>query len=105
VSFSTSITGGQIVVAAEGELDVSNAPGLRQYLHEALDDHPLPLVLDLTKVDFIDSATLGVLVGVHKRVGLEGRTMTLISPRERLLRIFRLTALDRLFTIEPSLPG
>jgi anti-sigma B factor antagonist len=104
LNLSTSITADRIVVTADGELDVANVPQLRQYLHDALDEHPLPLVLDLTQVDFIDSATLGVLVGVHKRVGQEGRTLTLVSPRERLMRIFRLTALDRLFTIEPALP-
>jgi anti-sigma B factor antagonist len=91
-------------VVAAGELDVSNAPEVRRYLHAELDAHPgLPLLIDLAAVDFIDSSTLGLLVGVHKRQMEAGQSLVLTGARERILRIFRLTGLDRLFILEPSL--
>ncbi|GAA2374291.1 STAS domain-containing protein [Dactylosporangium salmoneum] len=92
------------VVTATGELDIATTPQLRQFLHAVLDEHDTPLVVDLTAVQFIDSTGLGVLVSVFKRLAGRGQALTLVSPHERLLRIFRLTALDRVFTIVPALP-
>ncbi|MFF5225058.1 STAS domain-containing protein [Dactylosporangium sp. NPDC000521] len=102
----TSAPGSPAVVAVTGELDVANSAELRQFLHARLDDGTAALTVDLTGVAFLDSTTLSVFVGVHKRLHEErGSGLTLVVPHERLLRIFRLTALDRLFTIIDALPG
>lgn len=91
------------VVAASGDLDVATAAEFRKALHLLLDAGAGTLVIDLTGVWFLDSTALGVLVGVHKRLLESGGTLQLICPRESLLRIFRLTGLDRVFAIHASL--
>ncbi|MEV0569240.1 STAS domain-containing protein [Dactylosporangium sp. NPDC050588] len=102
----TFTPGSPTVVAATGELDVATSTELRQYLHAYLDDGVTALTVDLTEVAFLDSTALSVFVGVHKRLHQEaGSGLTLVAPHERLLRIFRLTALDRVFTIVDVLPG
>jgi anti-sigma B factor antagonist len=105
VHLSSTAESGATVVTASGELDIGTAAQLRQHLHDVLDKRDAPLILDLTDVQFIDSTVLGVLVSVHKRLVERGHVLTLVSPHERLLRIFRLTVLDRVFAIVPALPG
>jgi anti-sigma B factor antagonist len=105
VQLSSTAGPGATVVTASGELDIGTAAELRQYLHDVLDRGEGGLILDLTEVQFIDSTILGVLVSVHKRLVERGQVLTLVSPHERLLRIFRLTVLDRVFAIVPALPG
>ncbi|MEU0556754.1 STAS domain-containing protein [Dactylosporangium sp. NPDC006015] len=101
-----SPAGSPTVVAVTGELDVATSPELRQFLHARLDDGATALTVDLTGVGFLDSTTLSVFVGVHKRLRDEaGGRLALVVPHERLLRVFRMTALDRVFTIVDALPG
>ncbi|MEV4139917.1 STAS domain-containing protein [Dactylosporangium sp. NPDC049742] len=101
----TSTPGSPTVVAVTGELDVATSAELRQYLHARLDDGVTALTVDLTGVAFLDSTALSVFVGVYKRLHEAGSGLTLVAPHERLLRVFRLTALDRVFTIVDALPG
>jgi anti-sigma B factor antagonist len=102
---------GSTLVTVVGDLDISVAGALRDHLHAILDTIAaggLPatsLVVDLNAVEFIDSTILGVLVGVHKRLMEHRGHLTLISARSRILRIFKLTCLDQVFTVVPALPA
>jgi anti-sigma B factor antagonist len=96
---------GATVVTAAGDLDIATSPELRRYLHAVLDEHDATLVVDVAAVQFIDSSALGVLVSVYQRLVGRGQKLILVSPHERLLRTFRLTALDQVFTIVPALPA
>jgi anti-sigma B factor antagonist len=60
------------------------------------------VVVDLGRVEFLDSTGLGVLVGALKRLrGVDGE-LSLVCAQERLLKIFRITGLDRVFTLYES---
>jgi anti-sigma B factor antagonist len=56
----------------------------------------------MEKVDFLDSTGLGVLVGGLKKVRAHDGSMRLICNQERLLKIFRITGLAKVFTIHSS---
>jgi anti-sigma B factor antagonist len=91
------------VVTIAGDLDVSTAAEFRRSMHHVIDEGAGSLVVDLTGVWLLDSTALGVMVGVHKRLlGLGGK-LEIVCPRDGLLRIFRLTGLDRVFAIHASL--
>src|SRR5690606_25670313 len=60
------------------------------------------VVVDLRRVDFLDSTGLGVLVGALKRLRLAGGQLALVCDSEKLLKVFRITALDRVFTLHDS---
>lgn len=102
---STSTTAPHVVVAVTGDVDVATAPALREHLYEAIDEGTHSVVVDLTAVDFIDSVALGVLIGVLKRLRAVDGQFALVAPHERLLKVFRMTALDRVFIIRPTLDG
>ena len=63
----------------------------------------LRVIVDLTGVTFIDSAGLGVLVREAKRLSALGGTCVLVADDPRILRIFEITGLGRMFGIERSL--
>ena len=90
------------VVEVSGEIDVYTAPALREKLTALVDAGHVDLVVNLTEVRFMDSTGLGLLVGVLKRVrGLDGR-LQLVIDSERLLKVFRITALTQVFTIRET---
>ena len=95
--------GDQTVVEVAGEIDVATADTLRERLGTLIDRQHVDLVVDLREVSFMDSTGLGLLVGTLKRVRTAGGRLQLVIDSERLLIVFRITALEQVFTIRPSL--
>jgi len=99
----TETVRGRLVVTVFGELDLVSAPAFRARLYQEIDLGARSFVVDLTGVDFIDSTALGALVGALKRARESGGEIALTCPHERLLSVFRITALDRVFALRPTL--
>lgn len=94
---------GATVVTVSGEIDVYTSPQLRERLTEVIDTGATRLIVDLEGVEFLDSTGLGVLVAARNRVsGSEGAVL-LVCSQERLLKLFRITGLDAVFEIHPSM--
>lgn len=91
-----------IVVRVGGEVDVHTAPRLREHLGELVRAGHQHLVLDLEAVEFLDSTGLGVLVSTLRRTRARRGSVHLVFTHERILKIFRLTGLDKVFPIHPS---
>jgi anti-sigma B factor antagonist len=87
------------VVAVTGDLDIGTAADFEASLKDALAKGARSLVVDLLGVTFIDSMALGVLVRVYKRVRGGGGAMAIVCTQRRLLSVFEITALDRLFPL------
>jgi anti-sigma B factor antagonist len=102
LSLSTRTVGDRTVVEVGGEIDVYTAPKLREQLVELVNDGSFHLVVDMEGVDFLDSTGLGVLVGGLKKVRAHDGSMELICSQDRLLKIFRITGLAKVFTIHES---
>ncbi|MDG4763394.1 STAS domain-containing protein [Solwaraspora sp. WMMD406] len=102
LSLTTRTVGEHTVLEVGGEVDVYTAPKLRERLIELIDGGSRKVVVDLGRVDFLDSTGLGVLVGALKRLRPAGGTFGLVCEKESLLKIFRITALDQVFPIFPT---
>ena len=87
-----------IVVLNEGRLDASIAPQFITQMEQLIDKGNNQLVLDVSKVDFMDSSSLGALVGVLKRLGSDGK-MVVVGASGIVLELFRLTRMDKIFTL------
>ncbi|MFL6011165.1 MAG: STAS domain-containing protein [Gaiellaceae bacterium] len=93
--------GDACVVKLGGELDLYNAPQVREALGEACSDSSQRVVIDLSEVDFIDSTALGVLI--EARTKLENRrAFVLASPGLETRRALEISGLDRHFTMHES---
>jgi anti-sigma B factor antagonist len=92
---------GEWIVTVNGEIDVASSPRLRHELISLLDQSPRSIVLELGSMSFIDSSGLGVLVGSLKRLReQDGDEIVLRGLQDPVRRVFEITGLTELFTIE-----
>jgi anti-anti-sigma factor len=90
------------VVSAQGELDAFTAPALADALADAAAEGDDRLVIDLSRVAFMDSTALGLVVRAVNEIGDRGGDVRLVLPERSARRIFEITTLDRVLPIEPS---
>ena len=93
---------GVVVLTAEGELDAYNAPGLSEALGAAEVRKRDLFVADLSKVSFLDSTALGLLVRTVNDVAERGGQARVVLPTTMARRIFEITTLDRVLPIAQS---
>ncbi|MEY2569028.1 MAG: anti-sigma factor antagonist [Actinomycetota bacterium] len=82
-----------------GELDVASAPALRACVVSVLEQGQRRVIMDLAKLEFVDSTGLGALVGARKRVRESGGELVLTNPLPQTLKLLELTGLNAVFMI------
>lgn len=102
LSLSTHALAGHIVVDVAGEADVYTAQRLREYVTDVVDKGARRLILDFTRLEFLDTATLDVVVGIHRRLHFAGGSLALVCTQPRLLKLFSTSGLDRALRIVES---
>jgi anti-sigma B factor antagonist len=90
------------VISLAGEVDLYTAPDFKQQLLEVIGQGAKHVVVDFSDTTFIDSTTLGVLVGGVKRLRTNEGQLSLVCSDRNITKIFEITGLDRVFTIYPS---
>ena len=90
------------VIELGGEVDLYTAPEFKERLVQVIEDGKKHLVVDLSKATFIDSTTLGVLVGGVKRLRPAGGSLAIVCADQNICKIFEITGLDRVFPIHGS---
>ncbi|MDD3717549.1 MAG: STAS domain-containing protein [Actinomycetota bacterium] len=90
------------LIGLSGEVDVYSAPKLRETIKDLVDEGKYNIVVDLERVAFLDSTGLGVLVGGLKRVKHHSGELGIICGQEKILRIFRITGLTKVFPVYHS---
>jgi anti-sigma B factor antagonist len=96
------VSGDAYVISLAGEVDLYTAPEFKQQLLEVIGQGGKDVVVDFTNTTFIDSTTLGVLVGGVKRLRSNDGQLSLVCSDRNITKIFEITGLDRVFTIYPS---
>ena len=90
------------VIELGGEVDLYTAPEFKERMVQVIEQGKKQVVVDLSKATFIDSTTLGVLVGGVKRLRPNGGQLLLVCSDRNITKIFEITGLDRVFTIYPT---
>jgi len=90
------------VISLAGEVDLYTAPEFKQQLLEVIGNGGKDVVVDFSDTTFIDSTTLGVLVGGVKRLRAQEGRLSLVCSDRNITKIFEITGLDRVFTIYPT---
>jgi anti-anti-sigma factor len=100
---STSLAGGTAVIALEGELDLAGANVLEQELATAEAVEARAVVLDLRRVEFMDSSGLRLIAVTLQRLQERGRRFALIPGAAQVMRVFDITRMrERLeFVADP----
>ena len=98
-----TVSDGVGVVTVRGQADLHTAPELREAITQEIERGVASLVVDLSAATFIDSMTLGVLLGAVKRLRPLGGSVSVVCADPHIRRIFEITLLDRVFTLYPDL--
>jgi anti-anti-sigma factor len=83
------------VITFEGRLDAAQAAKAQSFLDGANE----PRVLDFSKLDYISSAGLGVLLKTQKRLAASGRGLALVNVSKHIFDVFNYSGLDQIFEI------
>jgi anti-sigma B factor antagonist len=103
LELETTQRDGVAVLTLRGEIDVYTAPRMRQAIVDLVDAGSLNIVVDMEKVDFLDSTGLGVLVEGLKRVRTRNGNLSIVVTQDKILKIFDITGLNKAFPIHSSL--
>ena len=90
-----------VVVTLGGELDLYNAPDVREALLASTEEQPARLIVDLGEVEFLDSTILGVLVEARSRLP-NRRGFLLVAPGVETRRALEVSGLDKHFAVHES---
>ena len=93
---------GCVIATVTGEIDISTVGELRECLFELVEGSE-PLIVDLDRVTFIDSAGLGALVGTSRRAAEHGGTLRAVCTQPRTKKLLWMTGVDRRIPLEASL--
>lgn len=96
-----TIDGVLVVKVCEDRIDAAVAIRFKDALREATVDAPARIVLDLSRVTFMDSSGLGAVIGAMKQLAPD-RRLELAALSPAVQKVFRLTRMDRVFVIHAS---
>jgi anti-anti-sigma factor len=87
------------VIMLSGEADVTTVARLEDALNAQVTPATRTLLVDVSGLRFADSATIGVLIAVARRLKAQGGQLDLLSPQEALTRMITLLGVDQVLTI------
>ncbi|MFN3691806.1 MAG: STAS domain-containing protein [Fervidobacterium sp.] len=100
IKFDKKEVSGKLVVSIHGEIDAYHSGEVKKFLKDTITETNLKkIVLDMSEVNYIDSAGLGSLVALYKDARMAEKELILASLKQTVMRIFEMTRLDRVFKI------
>jgi anti-anti-sigma factor len=94
LNVTTARSGDAIHISLEGELDIASSPRIEEALHEAEGQGPAVILLDLRKLEFMDSTGLRTILAADARAREAGRRFVVVRGDENIQRVFEVTRLD-----------
>jgi len=85
---------GLVHVALVGELDLSTVAKVQEELRRVEASSPATLVVDLSKLTFLDSTGLRCIVTADERARAEGRRIVIVRGPDAVQRVFTITRLE-----------
>jgi anti-sigma B factor antagonist len=101
----TEETGQGVLVALAGELDISTGPQLEEELRRWEKRGSDPIVVDLRRLEFMDSSGLRTLIAADTRAREGGRRLVIVQGPDVVQRVFRVTRLDERLEIVAEPPS
>ncbi|NLY77134.1 MAG: STAS domain-containing protein [Tissierellia bacterium] len=88
------------IVEPEGELDIYTSPEFNEKLVSALNNKKTDIVIDGSKLDYLDSTGLGALISIFKLLKEDGNKVYIKNVKPNIKKLFYITELDKVFIIE-----
>lgn len=89
----------RICLEIVGELDILTAPKLAAELNDVVRQSRLDVIIDLRRVEFMDSAGLQILLVVHRRLSTASRRLTVVCDEGPVRRVIELARLEEILSL------
>ena len=103
MELSEKITEKNIIVGVEGEINLFNSPRVREKIQKLFGEHSKSVVIDLSKVPYIDSTAIGTLISLTIHLKKKEKMLKLCALGEDVKKILATTKTNRYFAIYRSL--
>jgi anti-sigma B factor antagonist len=102
MKIETSVNDSVTVVDLEGNLDTNTSVDAQDHLNGLMDDGVAKLLVDFTKVDFVSSAGLRVLLATAKRLGGIGGSLRICGLNEEVNEVFEISGFSTILDVFPT---
>lgn len=102
MAVKTESKNGTMICRIEGEIDISCSPDMKKVFDKLISQKTPKIVVELSRVTYVDSSGLATLVGILKNMRLYGGKMRLAGMSPKIKSLFEITKLDKLFEIMAS---
>jgi anti-sigma B factor antagonist len=92
-----------VSIAEPTEIDAATADSFKEAVAAAIDDSP-KVVLDISRIEFFDSAGMGALLGIQKRVAQAEGRLVLTGQSRAVREVFQMVGFDLVFDVQPDVP-
>jgi len=90
------------VCVVEGDIDINTSPQAKKLFDKVIKDKSAKVLINLEKVEYIDSSGLATLVEILKNIKGYGGRLKLASLSNKVKSLFEITKLEKLFDISDS---
>ncbi len=99
MELTTQDSGGVTIVGFEGKLDTNTSPDAEVHLKKTLDDGAKKILVDFSRLDFVSSAGLRVLLSTAKRLESSGGALRICGLNETVSEIFEISGFDTILSV------
>jgi len=99
MGLKTEDKNGLIVCYIDGEIDINTAPEIKKHFEKVLSKKAPKIVINFSKVTYVDSSGLATLVEILKSMRIYGGKMRLSNLSPKIKSLFEITKLEKLFDI------
>ena len=90
----------KVIISLRGKLNLESVSFLRKDLTKAIDGNDRPLYeFDLSKLDYMDSSGVGLLLQLHKKLEAAGKAMAFTNVNDEIMHIFKVAGLEKILSI------
>lgn len=104
ITIETNDQGEFCVVSVKGRLGITTENALRQRVVALVEQKKIQLILDFSGVTFMDSSGMSAILSAMRSVSEHQGRICLVCETRHILRVLRITAIDKLMAIYPTLP-
>lgn len=89
-----------LLIEVKGDLDIYSEDEFRSFIEKEIEGADKDIVIDIKDLDYLDSTGLGLFMKIYKIAKEKDKTVSIINPKENILKLFKITDLTDVFNME-----
>lgn len=89
-----------LLIEVKGDLDIYSEDEFRSFIEKEIEGAYKDMVIDIKDLDYLDSTGLGLFMKIYKIAKEKDKTVSIINPKENILKLFKITDLTDVFNME-----